>query len=108
MGFDWAEAQGAFDKVVEETEEVREHLGVAGSAELREEVGDLLFAVVNLSRLAGVHPVEALQAANRKFSARFEGVERLARERGIRMEECTLAELDALWDEVKIGETKMH
>ena len=64
-------------------------------------MGDLLFAVVNLTRLAGAHALNALQRANRKFTARFEVLERLAAERGVVLGEATLEELDALWEEVK-------
>jgi len=70
---------------------------------VEEELGDLLFAVVNLTRLAGAHPTTALARANRKFQNRFEGLERLARERSVDLRTATLAELDALWDEVKRG-----
>jgi uncharacterized protein YabN with tetrapyrrole methylase and pyrophosphatase domain len=71
---------------------------------IAEELGDLLFACVNLCRKAGVHAALALDAANAKFLRRFEGVERLARERGLVIGEATLDELDALWDDVKSGE----
>lgn len=66
-----------------------------------EEIGDLLFAAVNLSRLAGVHPTTALARANRKFTDRFERVEAVARERGIELSEAGLEVLDGIWDEVK-------
>ncbi|TFG44764.1 MAG: nucleoside triphosphate pyrophosphohydrolase, partial [Gemmatimonadales bacterium] len=73
----------------------------AASPELIEEIGDLLFAVVNLSRKAGVAPGVALDKANRKFIDRFRGVEKLAAERGVDLHSAGLAKLDALWDEVK-------
>ena len=101
VGFDWADARGAFDKVAEELEEVRAALAAEPSPALEEELGDLLFAVVNLSRLAGTHALQALQQANRKFSDRFERLETLAAQRGVILGSATLAELDALWDEVK-------
>lgn len=103
VGFDWADWKGAFEKVAEEVEEVREALEAEPSPALEEELGDLLFAVVNLTRLAGAHALNALQRANRKFTARFEALERLAGERGIVLGEATLEELDALWEEVKKG-----
>lgn len=103
VGFDWADARGAFEKVAEELEEVREAMEAAEPAALEEELGDLLFAVVNLTRLAGVHAMNALQRANRKFTARFEALERLARERGIALGSASLEELDALWEEIKRG-----
>jgi len=72
---------------------------------VEEELGDLLFAVVNLVRLAGRHPTTALERANRKFRRRFEAVEALARERGVAVEEAGLEALDELWDEVKRSDT---
>ena len=68
------------------------------------EVGDLLFAVVNLCRKAGVHPALAVDSANVKFARRFEAVERLAAERGLAVGDASLAELDAIWDHVKSTE----
>src|SRR5690606_27520743 len=73
---------------------------------LEEELGDLLFAVVNLARPAGAHARAALQRANRKFSARFEALERLAAERAIELGEASLEELDRLWGEGKRGEAR--
>ncbi|MBI4409116.1 MAG: nucleoside triphosphate pyrophosphohydrolase [Gemmatimonadetes bacterium] len=104
VGFDWADARGAFEKVAEELEEVRHAMEQEPSERLEAELGDLLFAVVNLTRLAGTHAMHALQRANRKFSHRFEALEQLARERGIELGQATLEELDRLWDEVKRGE----
>jgi len=101
VGFDWPSAHGAFAKVAEELEEVREALADEPSPALEEELGDLLFAVVNLARLSGAHAMRALAAANRKFTDRFELLEGLARERGVVLGEARLEELDALWDEVK-------
>jgi MazG family protein len=101
VGFDWSSAQGAFDKVAEEVEEVREALAAEPSPALEEELGDLLFAVVNLVRLSGGHAMRALQQANAKFASRFEGLEALARERGVVLGSASLEELDVLWDEVK-------
>jgi hypothetical protein len=71
---------------------------------LEEELGDLLFSCVNLCRKAGVHASLALDRANAKFARRFQAVEALARERGLRVGEVPLAVLDGLWDEVKAGE----
>ncbi len=106
VGFDWPNATGAFEKVAEELEEVRVALQAEPSPALEEELGDLLFAVVNLTRLAGSHSMGALARANQKFTRRFEALERLARERGVELGKATLAELDRLWDEVKAGEKK--
>ena len=117
VGFDWSDTEGPAQKVEEELAEVRELLpttelaraaGASSGAQemsaLESELGDLLFAVVNLCRRAGVHASLALDRANDKFVRRFEGVERLAADRGIVMGETDLATLDALWDEVKAGE----
>jgi MazG family protein len=101
VGFDWPDARGAWEKVREEIDEVGEELTQRGSAALEDEVGDLLFSVVNLARLSGVHAPTAMARANRKFRRRFASLERLARERGIVMEEAGLAALDHLWDEAK-------
>lgn len=102
VGFDWADTKGAFEKVAEELEEVREALAAEPSEALEEELGDLLFSVVNLTRLAGKHSLQALQRANTKFTGRFEALEALAAERGVELGVASLEELDALWDEVKL------
>jgi len=104
VGFEWEDHGGAWDKVAEELEEVRVALAEGNEAAVHEEIGDLLFAVVNLTRLAGAHPTTALDAANRKFHARFEALERLARARDIVMTDAGLEVLDALWNEVKESE----
>ncbi|HEU0012470.1 MAG TPA: nucleoside triphosphate pyrophosphohydrolase [Longimicrobium sp.] len=101
VGFDWDDARGAWEKVREETEEVGVELGTADAAALEDELGDLLFAVVNLVRLAGAHPAAALHRANAKFARRFRALEGLAGQRDVRIGHATLAELDVLWDEVK-------
>jgi ATP diphosphatase len=104
VGFDWEDHHGAWDKVVEELDEVREALASGEAPAVEEELGDLLFAVVNLTRLAGAHATTALDRANRKFHGRFARLERRARERGIRLEEAGLEALDRLWDELKAEE----
>lgn len=101
VGFDWPDTDGPLDKAGEELAEVREAIISGDRAAMEEEVGDLLFAVVNLARRAGIHPTAALRAANSKFMNRFTGIEALANDRGIDMNVATLAELDELWDEVK-------
>jgi ATP diphosphatase len=118
VGFDWGDASGPLAKVREELEEIEEQLliegrreeppnpdpnapGRAPSEKLVEEVGDLLFAVVNLARKTGVQPGPALDRANRKFRRRFEEIERLATARGIDISTAGLEVLDGLWDEVK-------
>lgn len=104
VGFDWSDFRGAWEKVSEELEEVREALDSGEEEPLAEELGDLLFSVVNLVRLAGGHPTTALDRANRKFRRRFEALEALAAERGVDIPEAGLEVLDGLWEEVKDGE----
>jgi MazG family protein len=104
VGFDWPDAAGPLEKVGEELTEVREVLD-APPERLEAELGDLLFAVVNLCRKAGVHASLALDKANAKFARRFGEVERLAAERGLEVATAGLAQLDALWDEVKLRES---
>jgi MazG family protein len=101
VGFDWDDYRGARDKVAEELDEVQQAIDAGDRDAVDEELGDLLFAVVNLTRLAGAHSTTALDRANRKFHGRFEKLEALARERGVRLEEAGLEALDKLWDEIK-------
>jgi|SRR5579864_8334345 len=105
IGFDWPDAQGPAAKVREELAEVEEELSASDSETrkdtLTDEIGDLLFAVVNLARKAGVQPGPALDRANRKFRERFERVEALAERRGMDLHAAGLEALDGLWDEVK-------
>jgi len=104
VGFDWNDHLGALDKVTEEVAEVREAIESGTADHVEEELGDLLFSVVNLARLAGAHGATALSRANRKFTARFQALEELAKQRGIVLGQATLAELDQLWDEIKRSE----
>jgi MazG family protein len=102
VGFDWPDVDGPAEKVEEELAEVRHELATGAPLEQVEgEIGDLLFAVVNLARKAGVHASLALDKANAKFAARYDAMERLAAERGIDVRTAGLAELDRLWDEIK-------
>ena len=101
VGFDWDEPQGALEKVREELAEVEVAIEGGGPEALDEEIGDLLFSVVNLARLAGRHAVASLELANAKFQQRFRALEALARDRGLEMPGATLEELDELWEEVK-------
>lgn len=101
VGFDWGDAKLALEKVAEEVEELGAELGTANAAAIEEELGDLLFAVVNVGRLAGADAETALRRANAKFERRFAGVERLLAERGKTPAQSDLAEMDALWQRVK-------
>jgi ATP diphosphatase len=98
VGFDWPDVNGPIGKVREELAEVEAEIALNGATF---ETHGLLFSVVNLCRKAGVHPSLALDKANAKFQARFEGVEALAAARGIDVKTAGLTVLDSLWDEVK-------
>jgi tetrapyrrole methylase family protein/MazG family protein len=104
VGFDWPDVDGAWPKIEEEAAEVRAAVHAADTAAVRDELGDLLFAVVNVARHLGVEPEAALRAATLKFRRRFEQVEVLARERGLVLQTAGLEALDTLWAEVKTGE----
>src|SRR5207245_9048717 len=100
-GFDGHNAKRPMEKVKEEIAELEREAGPGKRERLADELGDLLFAVVNLARKLEIDPRAALEQANDKFRRRFEGVEQLAERRGIEIGRATLAELDRLWDEVK-------
>ena len=101
VGFDWPDAKGPLEKVKEELDEVERATGNVERATLEDELGDLLFAVVNLARKLAIDPRAALERANDKFQRRFEAVEQLAEQRGVEIGRAGLDELDKLWDEVK-------
>jgi ATP diphosphatase len=101
VGFDWPDALPVFDKVREELDEVLESMADDDTDGVAEEVGDLLFSVVNLARHLKVDPETALRAANAKFERRFRFIEQALRETRRPIENCTLEELDALWGEAK-------
>lgn len=100
VGFDWPEPEGAADKVREEMAELAE----ADAADKLEEAGDLLFAAVNLVRLNGIAPEDALRAANIKFERRFRAMERLASGDGLDFAALSLDDQEALWQAVKTSE----
>ena len=98
LGWDWDAIDGVWDKVAEEVEELR---AATGPEERLHEIGDVLFAIVNLARWMKLDPEEALRAANHRWVARYRRVEELAAERGVDLAALSLAEKDELWDEVK-------
>ncbi len=106
VGFDWDDPKDALLKVREETDEVLEAMEKGDALKVEEEIGDLLFAVVNVSRFAKVQPELALGATVKKFIRRFEHVEKRSREMGMELTSMTLAEMDKLWDEAKELERK--
>jgi MazG family protein len=124
MGFDWPDMEGLFEKLGEETRELRQHLqefpapgprpegrGVAGSGRqiipedlrvrLEEEVGDLFFVLVNIARYLALDPESALRKTNRKFRRRFQWMEQRLGERGTTPEEASMDELESLWQQAK-------
>jgi len=101
VGFDWDSAQSVIVKVEEELAEFREALSGKNPDRLRDEIGDLLFSIVNLSRHVKVNAEEALRATNRKFEERFLYIEERLRERGKDPASATLEEMDSLWEEAK-------
>jgi ATP diphosphatase len=105
VGFDWPDAAGVRAKVDEELAEVdaASAAGETNRTALAEEIGDLLFAVVNWSRHFGVEPEEALRAANGKFERRFALMEAAARERGAALEELSPEAWDELWRAAKLN-----
>jgi MazG family protein len=109
LGFDWAEPAPVMEKIREELREVEAAMapGEAGNgadrAKIEDEIGDVLFAVVNLARKLKINAEVALAAATRKFVARFDAVQTLAAQRQLEFTKLTLAEMDALWDEVKMA-----
>ena len=124
IGFDWPDMEGLFDKLNEETAELRRHLqefpapgprpegrGVAGSgrqiipedlrSRLEEEVGDLFFVLVNIARYLALDPESALRKTNRKFRRRFQWMEQRLHERGRTPEKTSMEELESLWQQAK-------
>jgi nucleoside triphosphate diphosphatase len=108
VGFDWGDASPALDKVEEEVRELRAELTGKNTPRERveDEIGDLLFAVVNVGRLAGADAETALRRATLKFERRFRRIEALLRARGKTPEQSDLAEMDALWNDVKAEERR--
>jgi len=101
VGFDWQYAEEAAAKVWEETDEFREALASGRRDRIQDEMGDVLFAVVNVARLLDMDAEEALRRANGRFVNRFRFIERWADEHGVRLEDMTLDEMDAVWNEAK-------
>jgi MazG family protein len=101
VGFEWQSAEEVHAKLLEESRELCEVLPLDEPERLADELGDMLFSVVNLARFLGVDPEAALDGTVAKFTARFGYVERRLRERGVALGRASLAEMDALWEEAK-------
>ncbi|WP_429507075.1 nucleoside triphosphate pyrophosphohydrolase [Pseudomonas sp. 2835] len=107
VGFDWPHALPVLDKVREELDEVLQAMADDDSVALADELGDLLFAAVNLARHLKVDPENALRGANKKFERRFRFIEQALRDIGRPIEDCTLEDMDALWGEAKRQEKNL-
>jgi ATP diphosphatase len=104
VGFDWNDPRAVLAKIREEADEIEAALDASGGDAIAGEVGDLLFAVVNLARHVDADPEAVLRAANAKFERRFAAIERALADVGKSPREATLAEMDALWDAAKAAE----
>jgi ATP diphosphatase len=104
VGFDWNDPRAVLSKIREEADEIEAALDAGEHANAAAEVGDLLFAVVNLARHLNADPERILRATNLKFERRFSAIERALAARGKSPKEATLAEMDVLWDEAKAAE----
>jgi MazG family protein len=104
IGFDWEDAGGIFEKMREETAELQHALKTKVHEKMEEEIGDLLFAAVNLARFLKMDPEIALKKANAKFSRRFRAMEKLAREGGREFKNLPREEMESLWDVTKNAE----
>lgn len=101
VGFDWDDYRGALDKLDEEVAEFKQAIELKNDSDIEEELGDVLFSAVNTARLLGIDAENALTKACNKFIKRFSMVERLALEKGLKLDEQPLQVLDELWDEAK-------
>lgn len=101
VGFDWESVDGVIDKIKEEIKEVEEAIKSGEKNKIEEEVGDLLFSIVNLARFLKIDPEAALRSTNRKFEERFKKLEKIAKERGKQLKDMSLSEMDTLWEDIK-------
>jgi MazG family protein len=106
VGFDWVELKDVIAKLDEEVAETKQAIAEHDAARIRDEIGDLLFSVVNLSRHQNINAEECLDAATRRFAARFRQVEERVRKDGRQLNDCSPAELDAHWEAVKNEERR--
>lgn len=104
VGFDWEEREQVWAKFQEEASEFRAEAENGDRLKMKQEMGDLLFSLVNVARLYGIHPDEALELTNNKFIRRFSYVETRAKESGRNLKDMSLGEMDAIWNEAKESE----
>jgi MazG family protein len=101
VGFDWPDVEGILKKLDEEMKEFREALSLHKRNRIREEIGDLLFVIVNIARFLKIDPEAALRKTNKKFTSRFHYIENSLQKRGKTLQESNLLEMDRLWGEAK-------
>ena len=106
VGFDWEHADQVFAKVMEELHEFEEAWSTGSQERMEDELGDLLFAIVNLGRFLSINPEEALRKTITRFQRRFSHVESTLHQQGRHIQDATLEEMDRLWEEAKAGERK--
>ncbi len=104
IGFDWPDVAPVWNKVQEEIAELKEAVETKNQKDIEEEMGDVLFSLVNYARFINVDPDTALENTNRKFIRRFQFMEKVALERSLQMASMTLEEMDMLWNEAKLKE----
>ncbi len=104
IGFDWPDVAPVWNKVEEELAELKEAVGLKNQKDIEEEMGDVLFSLVNYARFINVDPDTVLENTNRKFIRRFQFMEKAALERSLQMTTMTLAEMDEIWNEAKAAE----
>lgn len=102
VGFDWKEEAPVLDKISEELEELKENVQANKSKEeIEDELGDLLFSIVNYARFLKINPEDALRGTIKKFSSRFQKIEEFAKSNNKQLEDMTLEEMDAIWEKAK-------
>src|SRR5437762_2126692 len=106
VGFDWRRTEDVFSKIDEEIGELREAISSGDESKVHDEIGDLLFTIANIARKLNVNAEEALQSTNRKFTRRFEAMERSVRESGRNLDQLALEQMDELWDAAKSAESR--
>ncbi len=101
LGFDWPDAEPVWDKLAEEVAELREAATSGDAKHIAHELGDVLFSVVNLARFLDVDPTQSMGAANARFSQRLQGIQKALDVQGRSWDDCSLEELEALWQQAK-------
>ena len=106
VGFDWPDVRGAVSKLREEVDELDSAIARGVAADITAELGDVFFSAINVSRFVSVDPSHALQLSSKKFASRFSKIGEELERQGRRFEDCSLTELDSMWDKTKSRETR--